>query len=77
MELDKLVGTVMGICYGVLSVGILIDVIDEVRYIDGNISTPATLPTGVDSLLTILPLLFVLIIIGTIIFMYQKVYKGG
>lgn len=57
-------GAMLAVVVGVALVPTIIDAIDNVRYIDGNISTPATLPTGVGSLIVILPLLFVIIIVG-------------
>lgn len=62
--IDKLMGAMIAVVVGVALVPVILTTIDDVRYIDGNISTPAVLPTGVDSLLTILPLLFVIIIVG-------------
>lgn len=62
--IDKLMGAMLAVVVGVALVPTIIDAIDNVRYIDGNISTPATLPTGVGSLIVILPLLFVIIIVG-------------
>lgn len=65
--IDKLMGAMLAVVVGVALIPTIIDAIDNVRYIDGNISTPATLPTGVGSLIVILPLLFVIIIVGGVV----------
>lgn len=59
--IDKLIGAVLAITIGVVLLPVIIDSTRAITY-DVN-GTPIDLPTGVASLVNIVPLLFVVIII--------------
>lgn len=66
--INKLFGAVIGVVIGIAMMPVVIDSVNNVRYTDGNISTPATLPTGVDSLLALVPLLYVVLIVAGVVY---------